>query len=128
MRVSESAFAIGFALAVGLAGASAAQTPVGDEDAGHDTFMQECRVCHLGGIAPSLKGVVGRKVAGDHDFTGYTDALKAKADQVWTEGLLDSFLANPAAFAPGTRMTKVVDDPQTRANLIAYLKSVPAPK
>src|SRR5579885_2731103 len=74
---------------------------------GAEAFNAHCGDCHTltpesGMVAPSLKGVVGRKVASLPDFQ-YSDALKAKGG-TWTEGSLDAFLANPKAFAPGTTM------------------------
>lgn len=124
--------AVGLSVAAQTPPASAPVAPAvvaaGDEDAGHDVFMSECRICHLGGIAPSLKGVVGRHVAAEPSFTGYTEALKAKGGQVWTEAALDAFLASPSDFAPGTRMMKTVPDAKTRADIIAYLKSLSAPE
>ncbi len=105
-----------------------AQTPLtGDADAGRETFNAECRTCHNGAIAPSLKGVVGRKIAGAPDFAGYTPALKAKGADAWTEPSLDAFLKAPADFAPGTEMKKALPEDQARADIIAYLKAVSQP-
>ncbi|MCP4329416.1 MAG: hypothetical protein GY791_13380 [Alphaproteobacteria bacterium] len=42
---------------------------------------------------------------------------------VWGVETLDSFLASPREFVPGTKMTyDGIDDPIERADLIAYLK------
>ncbi len=74
-----------------------------------------------GPTGPSLKGVVGRKLAALPDFA-YSPALKAKGG-VWSAANLDAFLASPVRFAPGGKMFTAVTDPADRAHLIAYLKT-----
>ena len=93
---------------------------------GAASFAAQCKSCHTltgksGPIAPSLKGVAGRKIAGAADFA-YSAALTAKGG-TWTDASLDAFLANPAAFAPGTKMFSRVAQPDVRAALITYLKT-----
>ena len=92
---------------------------------GQDVFNDKCGDCHTvappSGTAPSLKGVVGRKVASLPDFQ-YSDALKAKGG-TWTEAALDAFMASPKTFAPGTQMTGGAADPADRKAIIDYLKS-----
>jgi cytochrome c len=94
---------------------------------GQDVFNDKCGDCHTvdaaSGSAPSLKGVVGRKIASLSDFQ-YSDALKAKAGGVWTEAALDVFLADPKAYAPGTQMFAGAVDPADRKAIIDYLKTV----
>lgn len=107
----------------------ARQTPsAGDEEAGAEIYAAQCRGCHTVSIAPTLRGVADRPIASIADFGGYSDALKAKAGQAWTVENLDAFLAAPAVFAPGTRMVMSLADPQARADVIAYIRSLPAPK
>ena len=54
----------------------------------------------------------------------YSNALKSKQGK-WTYDELDKWLAKPAAYAPGTRMTFVgVKDPKERADIIDYLRSL----
>jgi len=92
---------------------------------GQDVFNDKCGDCHTldppSGTAPSLKGVVGRKVASLSDFQ-YSDALKAK-DGVWTEAALGAFITDPKAYAPGTVMFAGAPDPADRKAIIDYLKS-----
>ena len=109
----------------GSASSSAATAVTGDEEEGRAVFAANCRSCHSGAIAPSLSGVVGRPVA---SFAGYaySEGLKAKASLSWTPEHLNTFLTAPQAFAPGTRMPKSLNEPQERADVIAYLKSLSA--
>ncbi|MDQ0464911.1 cytochrome c2 [Caulobacter ginsengisoli] len=90
-------------------------------------YNAQCKACHSvteasGPAGPSLKGVVGRKIAGAPGYA-YSAGLKAKTG-VWGDANLDSFLTNPAGFAPGGKMFVKVAKPGDRAALIAYLKTV----
>jgi len=100
----------------------------GDPDAGAELYNSVCKGCHGVSIAPTLRGVIGRRIASVESFAAYTDALKAKRDLTWTADLLDQFLQAPTQFAPGTLMTQVVPDPQVRADVIAYLATLPPPR
>ena len=96
-------------------------------DPGADAFGDNCAACHgldatSNPVAPTLKGVAGRKVASLTDFT-YSAALKAKGG-VWTDDALDAFIKDPQASVPGTDMPSGEPDPVKRAAIIAYLKSV----
>ena len=94
---------------------------------GEDLFGDQCSGCHTidaasSPTAPTLKGVVGRKVASLADFQ-YSDALKAKGG-TWTGEALDAFLSNPKAFAPGTSMNVSVPSADDRRAIIQYLGTV----
>jgi cytochrome c len=94
---------------------------------GKALFDDKCAECHTVGpassdSAPTLKGVVGRKIASLPDFQ-YSDALKSKAG-VWTEAALNAFLASPKTFAPGTQMYGGASDPIERQAIIDYLKTL----
>lgn len=109
----------------------AAQEPVqvsGDAKAGSEVYATECRGCHAVSIAPTLRGVIGRPIASVAGFGGYSEGLKAKASDTWTEANLDAFLKAPGEFAPGTLMIKSIDDPQVRADIIAYITTLPPPR
>jgi len=95
---------------------------------GQALFNVQCKSCHtLTGASspagPGLKGVAGRKIAGAPGFA-YSAGLKAKTGS-WTDANLDAYLANPAGFAPGTRMFARVAQPAARSAIIAYLKTQP---
>jgi cytochrome c len=80
---------------------------------------------HLSG--PSLANLWGKRAATISDFYRYTDALK-KTEIVWDENTLNAWSADPQAMVPGTTMTfRGVEDNETRANLIAFLRLALAP-
>jgi cytochrome c len=114
--------------------------PAADVAAGQAVFAK-CSSCHTvnqggaNGTGPNLWGVVGRKPGGAGGFAysqGMTD-LGGK-QPVWNDQALYEFLASPAKYIPGTKMTFVgLKKPEDRINMIAYLRSlggslpVPAP-
>lgn len=94
---------------------------------GQALYNAQCKSCHTitgastpGG--PSLKGILGRKVAAAPGFA-YSPGLKAKGG-IWTDASLDAYLANPAGFAAGTRMFARVAQPAARTAIIGYLKTL----
>ncbi len=103
-----------------------------DANAGKtSTLKLGCIACHSfteggkNGIGPNLYGVVGRPQASHEGYT-YSAALKAKGGD-WTYDNLNIWLTKPAAYAPGTKMTFAgVPDEQTRANVVAYLRTLAA--
>ena len=99
----------------------------GDVEAGKTVF-KKCAVCHSNEagknkIGPSLFGVVGRPSASVAGFT-YSDAMK-KFNHVWDEETLFTYLAEPKALVPGTRMTFVgLKSEKDRHDVIAYLATL----
>lgn len=87
-----------------------------------------CAACHVttatsGGLGPTLRGIVGRRVASRRDFD-YSPALRALGGR-WTRERLDAFITDPGVFAPGTAMTFRLPDPEDRAAVLDYLESLP---
>jgi len=77
------------------------------------------------GAGENLNGVVDRAKAAVAGF-GYSEAILAVADQAWTAENLNAFLENPKGYMPGTKMSFAgLPKVQDRANVIAYLASVP---
>ena len=88
-------------------------------------LYQGCAACHSiddNDLGPRHRGVVGRKAGVVPDYN-YSPALKASG-LTWTEDNLDRWLTNPSTLVPGTKMFFKVDDPQARADIIAYLKEL----
>ena len=110
------------ATAQSTAPAGKGSSPAGDASRGK-TLYQACAACHSideNDVGPKHRGVVGRHAGSVADY-GYSAALKASGI-TWDEAMLDRWLVNPSALVPGTKMFFKIDDPQARADLIAYLK------
>ena len=88
-------------------------------------MCQSCHTISKGGpnmTGPNLHGIFGRKVGTDAGFT-YSDPVKA-AGFTWDEAHLDTWLTDPKADIPGTKMTfPGLKDPKDRIDVIAYLKA-----
>ena len=104
-----------------------AQPPYAGADRGNgQRLAQMCKACHTlgeGGVhmlGPNLYGFFG-KAAGSAQRYSYSAALQ-EADFVWTPRALDAWLARPARFLPGNRMSFAgVSSASDRADVIAYL-------
>ncbi|HEY9554160.1 c-type cytochrome [Allosphingosinicella sp.] len=113
------------ALFLSAAALAGAPEPAGDP--GRIAF-QKCYACHdvtpgNDVAGPSLHAIVGRPIAARPGYE-YSAALRALAEREgrWNEALLDRFIADPEAVAPGTSMTFTgMRDPRERADLIAWL-------
>ncbi|NOG72662.1 cytochrome c family protein [Roseicella sp. DB1501] len=102
-----------------------------DLEKGATLFRRQCGACHTpneggrNGVGPNLYDVVG-KPHGHLEGFNYSAALKAKQGP-WTYDELDHWLTSPSQYASGTRMAFAgIKDPQDRANVIAYLRSLSA--
>jgi len=114
------------ALMLGLWSGAALALAAPDEARGARLFSDQCSMCHSlsageNGMGPSLHGVSGAPTGHASNFA-YSPGLAAHKVR-WTEANLDRFLADPAAFAPGSAMPVSVPAATDRADLIAYLKS-----
>lgn len=122
------------------AAAPAAGEPIGvllakaDTAAGQkSTLTLGCIACHSfndggkNGLGPNLYNVVAHPVAAREGYV-YSAALKGKGGE-WGYDNLSAWLAKPTTYAPGTKMSFAgIADAQTRANVIAYLRSLsPSP-
>jgi cytochrome c len=120
------------ALAAAIALALSEPALAGDPVAGEKLFAQ-CAVCHEIGpgaandVGPALNGVIGRPMASVAGFA-YSKAILAKAAEglVWDEATLDAYLARPARWLRGTKMSFAgLRTPEERADVIAYLARFP---
>ena len=110
------------AISAALAETAWAGGLTGDANRG-ETLYEACQDCHSldkNDVGPRHRGVFGRKAASLPDYD-YSDALKS-ANIVWNEETLDKWLTDPQAVAPGAKMFFHLDNPQDRADVIAYLK------
>jgi cytochrome c len=101
---------------------AAAGLPQGDPVHGK-TLYQACESCHSineNDVGPKHRGVVGRRAGSIADYS-YSPALK-NSGLTWDEATLNRWLINPSALVPGTKMFFKIDDAQSRADIIAYLK------
>jgi len=100
-----------------------------DPAAGRDTAAA-CAVCHemaqhpeQARQGPPLWDIVGRPKAGFAGFE-YSASLR-KLGGRWSYDDLNSYIANPRSFVPGTKMEfRGIAEPRQRAALIAYLRSL----
>ena len=114
--------ALAVAISAALTGTVWAGGLTGDANHG-EALYEACQDCHSldkNDVGPRHRGVFGRKAASLPDYD-YSDALKS-ANIVWNEETLDKWLTDPQAVAPGAKMFFHLDNPQDRADVIAYLK------
>lgn len=100
--------------------------PPGDSHRGAALYQAKCGACHsldANRTGPAHRGLFGRK-AGTASGFNYSPALK-KSGIVWNAASLDTWLTNPIAMVPGTRMGIRVPLAQERADIAAYLRNPP---
>lgn len=98
-------------------------------EAGERVFAK-CAACHTieqggaDGIGPNLYGVMGTGVGKHAAGYAYSPALSGHGGN-WTWENMDAWLANPRAFADGTKMSFAgLSSPEDRAALMVYLESM----
>lgn len=126
--------AVGAVLAAGVAAGTCARAAPAPSNAAAGSALEGdpargkilyhgCESCHSiddNDIGPRHRRVVGRRAGSLADYN-YSAALK-QSGLTWDEPTLNRWLTNPSALVPGTKMFFKIDDPQMRADLIAYLK------
>ena len=112
---------------VAVFGMGTARAEDGDAVAGKEIF-KKCALCHspdagVNKIGPSLHGIVGRH-SGSIESFNYSPAMKS-FDKVWDAAQLDTYLVDPRAVVPGTKMIfPGLKDEKDRQNVIAYLSTL----
>lgn len=126
MSVTRLVLAAALSMSVGsvIAGSALAQ----DAAKGETLFKQRCAACHSveagqNKMGPHLSAILGR-VAGSVEGAKYSKALPA-AGITWDEAQLDAYLTNPKKAVPGTSMAVAITNATQRADIIAYLKTLP---
>jgi cytochrome c len=125
--VSSGALAGALAL---VGGPAAIVAPASPPASAGERAYQKCYACHAlapgeSANGPNLGDIVGRPIAAEPGFA-YSPALQrlAAREGTWTEELLDRFIADPEAVAPGNEMGFVdMRDADERAALLAWLRS-----
>lgn len=114
-------------LFVGVTGNAQSQLS-GSEPLGQQ-LAQVCLACHSlqagepHKLGPNLWNIVGRPVASAEGYA-YSQAMQ-KLGGDWTAARLDHYLRDPAAMAPGNRMTFIgIKDDTQRAAVLAYLATL----
>ena len=94
-----------------------------------EQVFKKCTACHnadKGGanaLGPNLWGVLGEPIGKGAGGFAFSAALSGKGGN-WDWKSLDTWLANPKKFAPGTKMTFAgLGNPEDRANVSAFLNS-----
>ena len=99
--------------------------PPGDALKGAALYQQHCTACHAtdsNKIGPAHRGVVGRRIGSLPGYK-YSDEL-ARSRLRWTPQTLNAWLEDPEELVVGQRMGFQVENPQERADLIAYLTTL----
>jgi len=105
-----------------------AAPPAGDATRGAALFASNCAACHSAaqgggdGQGPNLYMVYGRKAGSEPGFA-YSSGFAA-ANFTWDSDHLDKWLTKPTGVISTTYMMYAQPDPQIRADIIAYLKSL----
>lgn len=114
-----------------LAGSGRAAAATGAELAAARTLaVNHCAGCHSfqkgepPGQGPNLFGIVGAKAGAAEGFAYSEGFKKALSGRSWDRKLLDQWLADTQAVAPGSGMVYFQDDSARRAKLIRYLESL----
>jgi cytochrome c len=123
----------GWALLVAASGPAFAE---GDAAKGKTAYVK-CAICHQIGpdaktlVGPELNGIVGRQAAAVADYAMYSSGMKQLGAEgfVWSPQNIDKWIADPKAMIPDSPMSLTfqgIADARERADIIAYLKTVPA--
>lgn len=117
------------AVAVALPQCAFASGPAGDATRGARAYEARCGGCHSAEadrIGPRHAGVFGRRAGSVAGFD-YSPALSASGI-VWNAQTLEQWMSDPESLIPGQRMGYSLGDATARADVIAFLATLPAQK
>lgn len=122
-RLARTALLLTSLLAVPYAGAD-------ELSVGKTLVSNHCAACHTfgkgepAGQGPNLFGIVGRQ-AGIAEGFSYSNGFRNNmANRTWDSKLLDRWLTDTQALAPGSGMVYFQDDAVKRARIIRYLATL----
>ena len=101
-----------------------------DLAAAGEKIFKRCAACHMIGpdaknrVGPELNGVIGR-TAGTLESFSYSPAMvmAGEGGLIWSDETLHTYLENPKALVPGTRMAFAgLKKPEERDAVIAYIE------
>jgi cytochrome c len=101
-----------------------------DITAGKKLATNHCGACHTfgkgepAGQGPNLFGVLGRKAGSVPGYAYSAGFTKALANETWDPKLMDRWLADTQAVAPGSGMVYFQDDAAKRRKILSYLQSL----
>ena len=94
-----------------------------------EAVFKKCAACHSvdkggkNGIGPNLYNILGRPLGSDSAFT-YSNAMKTKGGN-WDAESLDAYIAAPAKYMPGTRMSFAgLQNPDERKAVVEYMATL----
>lgn len=100
------------------------------QSAGQRLAQSACAQCHSfgkgepHGVGPNLHGLLGKPAAANPGFPYSKQYLEAMKNKTWDRALLDKWLTDTQAVAPGSTMAYFQDDPKKRAALVEYMQSL----
>jgi cytochrome c len=92
-------------------------------------YTAKCSACHSVDehrVGPAHAGLFGRPAGKAKDYE-YSEAL-LKSKVVWNKTTLNAWLTDPEKLIPGQRMGYRLSLPAERADVVAYLATLSAPK
>jgi cytochrome c len=134
---SKASFALSLPLLVAALGAFSSCTvqaqalpdSAPSAERGLRIYTAKCSACHSVDehrVGPAHLGVVGRRAGKAKDYD-YSEAL-GKSRIIWNPRNLKAWLTDPEKLIPGQRMGYRLSLPQERADVVAYLATLAAPK
>lgn len=97
---------------------------------GERLVKNACVQCHTfgrgepNGAGPALFGLLGRPAGSAPGFTYSAQFMSAMKGRVWDTALLERWLADTQAVAPGNGMSYFEDDKKKRAEIIRYIQTL----